>query len=150
MYPPSSIRKLYPGRARESSSNNVFSARLSAAVTKSPGPLTETCRFSTSPKSRFRPRPALSAAAVITFIRAERIIKIWQAGGEQKLHARRTTHKSMRPASLVRDVSAQGFFDALLLLVRQRCKLRIEPCVLETAGAREQMPFHRLYHIFRQ
>ena len=56
------------------SSWRIFSALRSAAETKSPGPFTETCRFSTSPKSRFKPRPALRAAAVITFISADLIM----------------------------------------------------------------------------
>ena len=46
----------------------------SAAETKSPGPLRETCRFSTSPKSRFSERDAFITASVITVIRGERII----------------------------------------------------------------------------
>ena len=46
------------------------------AETKSPGPLRETCRFSTSPKSRFRERDAFITASVITVMRGERIIGI--------------------------------------------------------------------------
>src|SRR5260221_6280162 len=52
----------------------IFSDLRSAAETKSPGPFSDTCRFSISPRSRFNPRPALRAVAVITFIRAERIM----------------------------------------------------------------------------
>src|SRR6056297_3799992 len=44
----------------------VFSAARSARLTKSPAPLVETCRFSTSPKSLMRPRPALRAALSMT------------------------------------------------------------------------------------
>ena len=40
---------------------------MSARLTKSPGPLDETCRFSTSPKSRSRLRAALRAALIIMF-----------------------------------------------------------------------------------
>src|SRR3546814_18420118 len=36
------------------------------------GPLRETCRFSTSPKSRLRPRAAFPAALNMTLSRAER------------------------------------------------------------------------------
>ena len=42
---------------------------VSAAETKSPGPLRETCRFSTSPKSRFSERDAFITASVITVMR---------------------------------------------------------------------------------
>ena len=55
-------------------SRRMSSARRSAAVTKFAGPFSETCSFSTSPKSRLRLRAALRAAAVMTFIRAERIM----------------------------------------------------------------------------
>ena len=54
-----------------SSAYSVSSARRSAAVTKLAGPLSETCRFSTSPKSRLSARAALRAAAIITLRRAE-------------------------------------------------------------------------------
>src|SRR5436305_10324088 len=49
----------------------MSSARWSAAETKFAGPLSETCRFATSPKSRFRLRPALRAAAIITLSKAD-------------------------------------------------------------------------------
>ena len=55
-----------------SSAISISSARWSAAETKSPGPFSETCRFSTSPKSRARPRPALSTALTMTLSRAVR------------------------------------------------------------------------------
>ena len=54
-----------------SSAQIVSSALRSAAVTKSPGPLSDTCRFSTSPKSRVSARAALRAAATMTLRRAE-------------------------------------------------------------------------------
>src|SRR4051794_33789450 len=47
----------------------VSSERWSAAVTKLPGPFTDTCSCSISPKSRASPRPALRAAAIITFMK---------------------------------------------------------------------------------
>src|SRR5690606_8179328 len=52
----------------------ICSARRSAFETKSAGPLRETCRFSTSLKSRVRDLPALMAALTITLRRAERAI----------------------------------------------------------------------------
>src|SRR3984885_10936820 len=55
----------------------VFPARLSARLTKSPGPFMDTCSSLTSPKSRLRPRPALMAAPVITVIKAERIMGVF-------------------------------------------------------------------------
>src|ERR1700722_245767 len=56
----------------------VLSSRLSARLTKSPGPFIDTCSSLTSPKSRLRPRPALMAALVITVIKAERIMEVFQ------------------------------------------------------------------------
>src|ERR1700722_4341445 len=56
----------------------LFSARLSARLTKSPGPFIDTCSSLTSPKSRLRPRPALMAAPVITVIKADRIMEVFQ------------------------------------------------------------------------
>jgi len=44
---------------RESSARSVRSALMSAWLTKSPGPFSETCSCSTSPKSRFSVRAAL-------------------------------------------------------------------------------------------
>src|ERR1700709_2853852 len=40
-------------------------------VTKLAGPFSDTCRFSTSPRSRLRLRPARRAALTMTLIRAE-------------------------------------------------------------------------------
>ena len=51
--------------------NRVSSARRSAEETKLAGPLSETCSFSTSPKSRLSARAVLRAAAIITLSRAE-------------------------------------------------------------------------------
>src|SRR3954447_18450894 len=50
----------------------ISSERRSAAETKSAGPLRETCRFSTSPKSRLRPRAAFIAAPTMTLRIADR------------------------------------------------------------------------------
>src|SRR5215472_12467346 len=49
----------------------MASARWSAAVTKLRGPLSDTCRCSTSPRSRLRLRPARRAALIMTFSTAE-------------------------------------------------------------------------------
>src|ERR1700730_5384222 len=49
------------------------SALRSAAETNSPGPLTETCNCSTSPKSRSSARAALSAAFPMTFKVGDRV-----------------------------------------------------------------------------
>ena len=68
------------------------------------GPFTDTCSCSTSPKSRASPRPALRAAAIITFIRAEAGMLglwAWQYGGWQKAHERagaRPACRCMRPS----------------------------------------------------
>jgi hypothetical protein len=48
-------------------------ALRSAVETNSPGPLTDTCNCSTSPKSRIRPRAALSAAFAMTFRTGDRM-----------------------------------------------------------------------------
>ena len=56
------MMKFQPGRARDSSSYSVCSARWSAIDTKSAVPLRLTCKFWTSPKSRRRRGPALRAA----------------------------------------------------------------------------------------
>ena len=53
------------------SSRTISSARLSAAVTKLRGPLSETCNCSTSPRSRLRLRPARCAALIMTLMTAE-------------------------------------------------------------------------------
>src|ERR1700692_3696373 len=50
---------------------SISSARLSAMVTKLAGPFSETWRFSISPRSRLRLRPARRAALTMTLIRAE-------------------------------------------------------------------------------
>jgi hypothetical protein len=47
---------------------------LSAALTKLAGPFIDTCRFSISPRSRLRLRPARRAAFTMTFMRAEWIM----------------------------------------------------------------------------
>src|SRR3984957_4472894 len=60
----------------------VLSSRLSARLTKSPGPFIDTCNSLTSPKSRLSPRPALMAALVITVIKAERIMGMFPSGDE--------------------------------------------------------------------
>ena len=60
-----------PAAPSSSSVRRISSARWSAAETKFAGPFSETCRFSTSPKSRLRLRPALRAAAIITLSRAD-------------------------------------------------------------------------------
>src|SRR5215472_42104 len=49
------------------------SALRSAVETNSPGPLTETCSCSISPKSRIKPRAAFNAAFAMTFKIAERM-----------------------------------------------------------------------------
>src|ERR687894_136001 len=54
----------------------MASALWSAAETKSPGPLRDTCRFSTSPKSRLSERAAFMTASVITVISGERIMVV--------------------------------------------------------------------------
>ena len=61
-------------RARGASVPRAGSLRRvrSAAVTKLAGPLSDTCRFSTSPKSRLSVRAALRAALIMTLRRAER------------------------------------------------------------------------------
>src|SRR5665213_698676 len=53
------------------SSYSISSERLSARLTKLAGPFSDTCRFSISPRSRLRLRPARRAALIITFIRAD-------------------------------------------------------------------------------
>src|SRR5487761_686316 len=72
--PLSSNNRPQPGRARVSSAFKVRSAFRSAVETKSPGPLTETCNCSTSPKARNNPRAAFSAAFAMTATTAERTI----------------------------------------------------------------------------
>ncbi len=49
----------------------ISSARRSAAVTKLRGPLSDTCKCSTSPRSRLRLRPARCAALIMTLRTAE-------------------------------------------------------------------------------
>src|SRR5215468_2242913 len=82
--PPSSPRKPYSGRVRDSSARSVRSARRSAWLTKSPGPFSETCRFSTSPKSRLRLLAAAKAARIITVMVAERGASERRSGGPER------------------------------------------------------------------
>src|SRR5262245_20968742 len=82
--PPSSPRKPYSGRVRDSSARSVRSALMSAWLTKSPGPFSETCRFSTSPKSRFRLLAAAKAARIITVMVAERGASERRSGGPER------------------------------------------------------------------
>ena len=73
MMPLSSVRKPYVGRALRSSPIRVWSARRSAALTKSPGPLERDLQVLDLGRSRAsKPRPALRTACTITFIRAVR------------------------------------------------------------------------------
>src|SRR4029077_13927013 len=57
----------------------MASARWSAAHTKFRGPFTDTCRCSTSPRSRLRLRPARCAALIMTLRTAE-----WSMGACRK------------------------------------------------------------------
>src|ERR671912_913760 len=82
--PPSSPRKPYSGRVRASSARTVRSALMSAWLTKSPGPFSEICRCSTSPKSRFRNFAAAKAARIITVMVAERGASERRSGGPER------------------------------------------------------------------
>src|SRR5262245_17973160 len=82
--PPSSPRKPYSGRVRESSARSVRSALMSAWLTKSPGPFSEICRCSTSPKSRLRLLAAAKAARIITVMVAERGASERRSGGPDR------------------------------------------------------------------
>ena len=53
-------------------------------------------------------------------------------------------------ALLARHVAPHGFLDALLFLVGQCVKLRVQPRIFQPAGAREKVPLHRFDHIRRQ
>src|SRR5262245_4971824 len=59
-----------------SSSCRICSARRSAAQTKLAGPFNDTCRCSTSPKSRLSDRAALRAAWIMTLRSAERSMSV--------------------------------------------------------------------------
>src|SRR5256714_14178612 len=87
----------------------MSSARWSAAETKFAGPFSETCRFATSPKSRFRLRPALRAAAIITLSRAD-----WAGTSD----SRRVVMAPMR------DV--EGRFGPLIAVKAREINLRYE------------------------
>ena len=65
--PVSSPNQPYVGRASDRISLIMPSAAVSAFDTKSPAPLRETCKFSTSLKSFTRERPAMRAAFIIVF-----------------------------------------------------------------------------------
>ena len=82
--PPSSPRKPYSGRVRASSARSVRSALMSAWLTKSPGPFSETCSCSTSPKSRLRFLAAAKAARIITVMVAERTASERRSGGPER------------------------------------------------------------------
>src|SRR4029453_6900391 len=82
--PPSSPRKPYSGRVRASSARSVRSALMSAWLTKSPGPFSEICRCSTSPKSRFRLLAAAEAERIITVMVAERGASERRSGGPER------------------------------------------------------------------
>src|SRR5476651_1937140 len=82
--PPSSPRKPYSGRVRSSSLRKVRSAMMSARLTKSPGPFSETWSCSTSPKSRFSDLAAAKQARIITVIVAERTASDLRSGGPDR------------------------------------------------------------------
>src|SRR5216684_680967 len=82
--PPSSPRKPYSGRVRASSARTVRSALMSAWLTKSPGPFSETWSCSTSPKSRLRLLAAAKAARIITVMVAERGASERRSGGPER------------------------------------------------------------------
>src|SRR5436190_11119816 len=82
--PPSSPRKPYSGRVRSSSLRSVRSAMMSARLTKSPGPFSETWSCSTSPKSRFSSFAAAKAARIITVMVAERGASDLRSGGPER------------------------------------------------------------------
>ena len=63
---------------------SVRSARTSAWLTKSPGPFSEICRCSTSPKSRFIALAAAKAARIITVMVAERGASERRSGGPDR------------------------------------------------------------------
>src|SRR5688572_8086723 len=73
--PASSRRRPQSGRAWRNSSTTVCSARSSAMLTKSAGPLRLTWSCSTSPKSRRSRGAALRAARVMTVMRPEWLTK---------------------------------------------------------------------------
>ena len=57
---------------------------MSARLTKSPGPFSETWSCSTSPKSRFSPLAAAKAARIITVMVAERAASDLRSGGPER------------------------------------------------------------------
>src|SRR3954464_5971684 len=57
---------------------------MSARLTKSPGPFSETCSCSTSPKSRFSDLAAAKAARIITVMVAERAASDLRSGGPER------------------------------------------------------------------
>src|SRR5262249_48498077 len=94
--PPSSPRKPCSGRVRDSSARSVRSARRSAWLTKSPGPFSETCRFSTSPKSRLRLLAAAKAARIITVMVAERGASERRSAGPERSRPELSGARPMR------------------------------------------------------
>src|SRR6267154_2763991 len=101
--PPSSPRKPYSGRVRASSARSVRSALMSAWLTKSPGPFSETCSCSTSPKSRFRFLAAAKAARIITVMVAERTARDRRSGGPARSRPGAMGARPTRATGLVRS-----------------------------------------------
>src|SRR6266851_2968307 len=102
--PPSSPRKPYSGRVRESSARSVRSALMSAWLTKSPGPFSETCSCSTSPKSRLRFLAAAKAARIITVMVAERTASERRSGGPERSRPGAMGARPTRATGLVRSL----------------------------------------------
>src|SRR5262245_11784337 len=69
---------------------------MSAWLTKSPGPFSEICRYSTSPKSRFRLLAAAKAARIITVMVAERGASERRSGGPERSRPELSGARPMR------------------------------------------------------
>src|SRR6267154_2449146 len=106
--PPSSPRKPYSGRVRASSARSVRSALMSAWLTKSPGPFSETCSCSTSPKSRFRFLAAAKAARIITVMVAERTARDRRSGGPARSRPGAMGARPTRATGLVRSLGRRS------------------------------------------
>src|SRR5829696_2938738 len=138
----------------------MASALRSAALTKSLGPFRETCRFSTSPKSRLSERAAFITASVMTVIRGDRIMTSANpssSGSSNEGAAARSGSRRTRiargfasrpglqqPSPLVGQALGAG-----ALLGSELAQGRVEPRIGEALGRRREVPGYRLHQVLR-
>src|SRR6266478_1756219 len=126
-------------------------------VTKLAGPFSDTCRFSTSPRSRLRLRPARRAALTMTLMRAEcSMISAWRLRYEEDdgpikglgLGALRLRWR--QGGSSAAEPFAHGGFRPAAFLGAQVCQGFVKRGVALPGGFRDHVPFEGLNPVDRR